>query len=474
MGSYSRTAYMAIKAEATENTAVKPDVFIPLMSEDIVTEWGATPATPVSGNRSMNLRAIPTAIAPPTGTISLLAEPKTIGYFLKAVFGSVTTGRYFAISGLVGTFVVGETVTGGTSAATATVLAVSAEGDYLIMGSPTGTFTVAGEALTGGTSGATANLGVNAATVYGHEFKTPQSSLPTFTVEFGFDDKAYRYTGVRFNSFNSVAQEDNIITLELSFMARAEFKHARVTLATASGAGAKTITVDQTTGLAASDSVKIFRPSTGAFLDFEGAADKIHTVNAVVSETTFTVTNLQTSTVVGDLVMLSPQTPSYTLDKEFSWIGGSVVKIADSITAALAASAECIEDFEIAIMNELEPRHCASGVNVINRFPSKLLLKGADGTGSLTKVYVDDSFLDRLRNSTLTALQVKHVGGQIASTGMYYTLDWRVPSLVFDAFNPSISEDDLLNQEMPYKMYYSSGAAYLSKAVLINNVTSYA
>jgi hypothetical protein len=474
MGSYSRTAYMAIKAEATENVAVTPDVFILLMSEDVVTEWGATPATPVSGNRSMNLRAIPTAIAPPSGTISLLAEPKTMGYFLKAVFGAVVTGRYFPISSLVGTFTVGETVTGGTSAATATVLAVSVEGDYLIMGSPTGTFTVTGEALTGGSSGATANLGVNAATVYGHEFKSPQSSLPTFTVEFGFDDKAYRYTGVRFNSFNSVAQEDNIITTELGFMARAEFKHAKVTAITSSGAGAKTITVDQTTGLAASDTVKVWRPSTGAFLDFVSAGVKTHTVNAVVTELTFTVTNLETALAVGDLVMLAPQTPTYTIDKEFSWIGGSTVKIADSISSALSASVECIEDFEIAITNELEARHCASGINTVNRFPSKLLLKGLDGNGSLTKVYVDDAFLNRLRLSTPTALQVKHVGGQIASTGVYYTLDWRIPALVFDAFNPSISEDDLLNQEMPYKIYYPTGGSYFAKALLINNVTSYA
>lgn len=464
---------MALKVESVENTAVKPNVFIPLMSEDIVTEWGATPATPVSGNRSLNLRPIGTAIPAPMGTINLLAEPKTIGYFLRGVFGSVTSGRFFSLSSVVGTFTVGETVTGGTSGATATVLAFSSEGDYLLMGAPTGTFTVTGENITGGSSGATAALGVNASTVYGHEFASPQSSLPTFTVEFGFDNEAYRYTGVRFNALNSIAQEDNIITAAIGFIARSEFKHARITAITTSGAGAKTITVDQTTGLAASDTVKIFRPSTGAFLDFVSAGVKTHTINAVSSETAFTVTNLETSIAVGDLVVLAPQTPSYTIDKEFSWIGGSAAAFDDTITESLAETPQCIEDFEFVMTNEIEARHCASGVNVANRFPSKHFLKGLTGSGSITKTYIDMTFLDRLRRNAQTALLVSHTGQQIGTTGVYYKLQWRCPNAIFDAFNPSISEDDLLNQEMPFQMYYASDDGFMFKALLVNNVTSY-
>lgn len=465
MGSYARTAYMALKVETTENTAVKPNVFIPLMSEDITTEWGATAAMPVSANRAKNLRAIKTAIAAPTGTINLLAEPTIMGYFLRGVFGSVTSGRWFPISSVTGTFTVGETVTGGTSSATATVLAVSAEGDYLIVGAPTGTFTAAGETITGGTSSATATLGVNASTVYGHEFKAPQSSLPTFTVEFGFDNEAYRYTGVRFNALNSIAQADNIVTAAIGFMARAEFKHARVTAVTTAGS-TKTISVDQTTGLVATDSIKIFRPSTGAFVES-------NTISSITNEGAFVVGTLANNTAVGDLIVLAPQTPSYSIDKEFSWIGGSVARIADSIDSSISASAESIEDFELSLTNELESRHAATGTNVVNRFPAKNFLKGIEGSGSLTKTYIDQSFLDRLRNSTLTAIRITHTGSQISSTGVYHTLEWRVPSVVFGAFNPAISEDDLLNEEMPFDMYYSSSDGYIGKAILVNSTSSY-
>src|SRR5690606_18516048 len=156
----------------------------------------------------------------------------------------------------------------------------------------------------------------------------PQSSLPTYTVEFGYENEAIRYTGVRFSALASLAQGDNIITGNITFFARAAFRVGKITAITASGAGSQTITVDQTTGLAASDTVKIFRKGTG-FIDFSGSGVKTHTINAISSETAFTVTNLETSVAVGDLVVLAPQTASYTIDKEFSWIGGSTAKLGD-------------------------------------------------------------------------------------------------------------------------------------------------
>lgn len=470
--SYSRLGYLALKVEVTENTAIKPDVFVPFMSEDIVTQWGNTPAMPVSANRALNLRPVQKAVEAPSGTVNVLLEPKTLGYFLRGIFGAVTSGRYFPISSLVGTFTVGETVTGGTSSATATVLAVSAEGDYLIMGAPTGTFTAAGEALTGGSSGATANLGVNAGTVYGHQFTGPQNSLPTFTVEIGFQNEAYRYTGVRFNALSSLAQSDNIITAAIGLTARAAFTQARVTAVLTTGSGSKTITLDQTTGLAASDTIKVYRPGTG-FLDFSASSVKTHTINSVASETSITVTDLQTALAVGDLIVIAPQTPSYSIDSEFSWIGGSTVKTSTTPTLALAATADSIEDFELVLTNEIEGRHGANGTNKINLFPATNFLKGLTGSGKLTRTYTDPTYLDQLRNQTLRSLEVKHTGSQIASTGVYHSVSWRVPDIRLEPFNANVTEDDLLGQEMEFNMFYSTSSAYLMKAILVNANTAY-
>lgn len=463
--------YMALKAETTENVAVIPNVFIPFISHDITTQYKSNASVPIIGSRVLNINPIKDIIEAPSGTVKVQAEPKTFGYFLKAVFGAVTSGRYFPISSVTGTFTVGETVTGGTSAATATVLAVSAEGDYLIMGSPTGTFTAAGEALTGGSSGATATLGVNAGTVYGHEFKGPQDSLPTFTVEFGYDDMAFRFTGVRFNGFNSISHDNNIITAEINMFARAEFKHARVTAAVTSGSGAKTIPLDQTTGLVATDSIKVFRPSTGAFLDFSASSVKTHTVGTIPGETSITVTDLQTALAVGDLVVLAPLTPSYSVERELAWIGASVARLSTTPTLALAASAASIEEFELSIMNEMEGRHAANGTNVVNRFPAKNHLKKLSLEGSIKKAYLDQTYLDIVRNATAMALQVRHTGRQIASTGVYYTLDWRLPNLIFRPHNPNPEEDNVLDEEMSFDGYLNS--AYTAKTLLVNDNTAY-
>lgn len=470
--SYTRTSYMAIKAEATENVAVKPDVFIPYMSEPIVVEAQPTPAKPISGKRALNLRAINVAIPAPTGDVSILVEPKTIGYFLKGIAGAVTTGRHMPISSASGDFSVGETITGGTSSQTATVAAISAEDDYLLITSPSGAFTD-GETITGGTSSTTATVGDYEATVYGHEFKLPQSSLPTFTVEFGYENEAVRYTGVRFSALASLGQSDNIITSDITFFGRAAFRMAKVTAITTSGAGSKTITVDQTTGLAGTDTVKIFRKGTG-FLDFSAASTKTHTINAISSETAFTVTNLETSIAVGDLVVLAPQTPSYTIDKEFSWIGGSIAKLGDTMTGALTASDADIEDFELSLTNELEPRHAANATNKINRYPRKNFLKALMGEGKINRTYTDMGLLSELDLNNFKSLQIKHVGNLIGSTAKYYTMDIRIPAIQFNNFAPSnSSEDALQDQEIGFTLYDSTTSGYFAKVLLLNDVSAY-
>lgn len=464
---------MAIKKETTENTAVTPTVFVPFLSEDIVTEWGGTFSKSIVGNRSVNFRPVDHAVPAPTGTVTIQVEPVTFGHFLRGVTGAATSGRYIPITSASGTFTVGETITGGTSSATAVITAVSSEDDYLLTGAFTGTFT-AGETITGGTSSVTATLTKASSLVYGHQFVLPQTTLAdTYTVEFGFDNEAYRYTGVRFNAikFN---QTDNVITAAITITARNEFKFGRVTAITSSGAGAKTITVDQTTGLAASDSIKLFRPSTGTFIDFSAASVKTHTVGSITNETSFTITNLETSTAVGDLVMLAPQTDTYSVQKEFIWAGGATLKSASTITAALSASVDNIEDFEITLQNNLEPRHAAVGSNVKHRFPAVVFTAGFDATGTLMRTYTDMTYLDKLRQSTQTAIQLLTTSEVIATaTTFNYLMDIRIADARFTAFNANFAEDDLLNQDMPFQMFNSTSDGYVSKILLVNLATSY-
>lgn len=470
---YSRLTYFAIKAEVTENTALKPDVFLGITALDLVTQYINNPSSPIFGDRNTKINPVKGAVDAPQGSVTVQIEPKGFGYFLKAVFGAVTSGRYFSLTPGSGTFVVGETVTGGTSAATGTVLAVSSEGDYMIITVLSGTFTVAGETITGGTSAATATTGLSATTVIGHEFKAPQATLPTFTVEIGYQDMAYRFTGVRFPSINSLTATDNIMTAEMAMFARAEYKFGRIGTATTSGSGTKVLLTDQTQGLVVGDSIKVFRPSTGAYIDLNGVGVKTNIITAISPGVSVSITVLTDATVAGDLIVLAPQTPSYSLAKELGWIGGSIARVGNTLTAAIAADAtlSSIESFEMSITNEMEGRHAANATGILGRFPVKNHLKGFTGKGTLRKAFVDPTFLDRLRNATQTCMQIRHTGDQIGSTGLYYTLDWRLPNTVFQPWHPAIENDALLDEEMPFDFYRNSG--YTAKVLLVTDQASY-
>jgi hypothetical protein len=385
------------------------------------------------------------------------------------VYGTVATGRYMTVSGASGDWAVGNTVTGGTSTETATIIAISSENDYFLVGAPSGAFT-AGETITNGSTG-TATLGNVDSSVYGHEFVAPQSSLPTFTVEIGKDNEAIRYTGVSFREI-ALSQTDNMMVAQVAVEARYAFKAARVTEAVTSGAGSKTINLDQTTGLVASDSIKVYRAGTG-YLDFSAASTKTHTVGTVASETSITVTNLETSLAVGDLIVLAPLTTTYSVGNDFTWIGGSLMALDSTITTALSASGDCIEDFGISILNEMESKHCANGINHKDRFPAKKFLKGFDGTANATHTYTNPVFISQLRRSESFALYLKCTGEQIGSTAFNDMVDFRQPKAIFDAFNANLSEDALVMEEMPMKLYKSDTDGYTAKALLVNNKTSY-
>ena len=462
--SYSRLGYMALKVESSENTAVLPNTFIPILSEDVVAKYDVSVSMPVAASRTINLRGLPNAIPAPSGKITVNVEPKTFGHFLRGCYGTSSDGRYLPFTASTNTFVAGEIVTNG-SGSTATVVVASAEKDYVLTTGGWNTPFTSGMSVYGITSSATAVLGTVSSTVYGHQFVSPQTSLPTYTVEFGYLNEAVRYTGVRFHEI-LVNQKNNIITAEITMTARAEFKHARVTAITTAGSS-KTITVDQTTGLIAADSIKIFRPSTGAFLE-------TNTVATIPSETTFTVATLSNAVAVGDLIILAPQTTTYTVANEFTWVGKSTLRDSEtSMTAALTATPESIEDFEINLMNDLESRHAANGANIINRFPANNYLKGLKGSGKLKKVYVDMTWLDRVRTNRPFSLQVVHNADQIGSTGIYYTLDFRSPTIILNAFAPKIEEDALLDQDMPFTMFDNTTSNYFNKALLVNDITSY-
>lgn len=466
---YTRRGSLSLKKEAVINTPITPDTFIPFNDENISTEYPYTPSTPVSGNRAMNLRAIAGAVPAPVGTINLNIEPKTFPQFLLGILGGLTSGQYMPITSASGTFTVGETVTGGTSTETATVVA-DYNGEFLLVSGASGDFTD-GETITGGSSGETATLTEFDATVFGHVGTLPAEvgTGETFSLQVNYAENAIRYFGVRFTGLDAIGQADNVLTAGVGVMAQGIFRHAKVTAVTSSGAGAKTITVDQSLGLVAADTIKLYRPGTG-FLDFSAASTKTHTVGTVPTSTTFTVTNLETSTAVGDLIVLSPQTATYNIEKEFSWIGGSEITIGADVDNL---ASENIEDFTISILNEYKSRHAAQGADFQDRLPSAILQKGCTGGGSFKLHYTDEDFVKLLRLNTAQALELRAIGGEIGSTDLEYEIRVYLPEVQLDNFDTSLDVDSLVDQDIPFTHFYNSGQGYQSRVVVINDVASY-
>jgi len=465
---YTRRGSLSVIKEAAINTPLTPTTFVPFNDENISGQYPYMPSSPVAGNRAMNLRAIKGAIPAMEGTINLNIEPKTFPKFLLALLGGLTSGNYVTISNIVGTFNTTNLVTFVGSGATATPAYVG--DNYIIFGAITGS-PVATDTLSQAVSAATADVDAVDTTVYGHVGAIPAEvgTGETLTLQVNYVDNAIRYMGVRVRALDALGQADNIITAGVSIIAQSQFRHAKVTAITTAGAGAKTITVDQTKGLVAADSIKLYRPGTG-FLDFSAASVKTHTIGTVATTTTITITNLETATAVGDLIMLAPQTASYTINKEMPWVGGSQISVGASLSAV---SAENVEDFTIVLNNEFESRHAASGALLENRFPTAILQKGVRGNGTFKLYYTDEDFVRSLRLNTAQALKLVVTGEAIGSTDFFYTLRVDVPEAQFDDFNTNLNVDAIVDQDIPYTMFYNSTAGYLARVLVVNDIASY-
>lgn len=466
MDFYSRKGSASLIKESSPNVALTPNVFFGFNEEDIATEYQFTPSMPVIGNRSKNINSVDNVIPAPEGTLTMYIEPKTFGHFLNGIAGGVVSGRIIPLSSIVGNFAVGETITGGTSTETATVLFVGE--DYLLVGSPSGDFDAA-ETITGGTSSATATVVRYASTVYGHAAKLPKDNATSYTIQFNFPEHAIRYMGVRITGIDSVAQEDNIITAGVKIMAQSQYRHSIIQTPVTSGAGSKTIVTDQTQGLVAGDIVKIWRPGTG-FIDFASNGVKTHTIGSVASATSITVTNLQANIQAGDLLVLAPETPSYTVAGEFSWIGGSSVEMGATLATLVE---ECIEDFTLVLNNEYESRHCAVGNNLADRFPQHIIQKSLEITGTFNTAYENEEFYKFQRANDALVMRFKSLAAQIASTGFNYEIRFFFPNARLNPYQTNITQDDVVNEELPFMAFYDSAQAAMASVLLVNDIASY-
>lgn len=462
---YSRKGSIMIGKESTENTPVIPSVSLPVNSEDISVDYAAIASTPIQASRTKNQRALKKGIPAPVGGIDLNVEPKTFGHILSGLCGGLTSGVLFQLSD-VDSLTVGDTIDNG-STGTGTVAAIIPGENIVLATGVSGDWATGNTVDNGGAHSST--LGVFSATVYGHDAVLPQELDITYTVQRNLVDRAIRFCGVKFHGIDSFGQSDNIVTASVKAIARSVFSGAYVKAAVTSGSGSKTILLDQTQGLVATDSIKVWRAGTG-FLDFASSGVKTHAIASISAGVSITVTNLQTALQEGDILVLAPLTPSYSVVDEFVWIGGSQVRI--GATRLTLADAD-VQDFSMTIVNEMEEKHAASGTGFADRFPIATLQKEFMGSGSFTLYNQDEQFQSILRRNTDRAIQLKTSAGQIGSTGIDYELRVLYTNAQYGANDLLLSADDIVNEEVSFEAYDDVTAGHAMRVLLINDVASY-
>lgn len=460
---YTRRATLALKKETVTGTPVVPNVFLRFNEESISQDFAYAPVNPVAGNRSLNLGSIPSIIPAPDGKIELYVEPLTIGHILQGIFG-LTSGIYMPLSSKSGAFTVGETVGNGVY----TAVVVADGKDFLLISTPSGVFS-AGDTITGVSSSKTGTLVVYSATNYGHVGSMPAELASTYTVQLNYTESAIRYYGVRFYGLDTLGQSDNVVSMGVKMIAQAGFRHAKVTAITTAGA-TKTITVDSTAGIIATDVIKIYRPSTGAFIDLNGTGVKTEAITSITDSENLVLATLTDATAVGDLLMLAPQTASYTVADEIPFIGGSTIQLGATLAGL---STHYVEEFNLTVENEMEARYSASGNAFSNRYPTTILQKGAKASGNFMRYYRDEKIMSYLRDNTSLALRYKAQGGHIGATSQHYELRFDVPEFICDTYNTPITGDELVNEDVPFTAIYNTADAKLLTCLLVNSVASY-
>lgn len=173
------------------------------------------PSKPVVGNKDVS------------GDITLELQGY-MGRFLEGALGSVDSAdEELTYSSSSAAFVPGETITGGTSGSTATVV-YDNETDTLFIVSKSAPFV--SETITGGTSGSTALIGGDASAAsspYVHRFyinTVTGSTLPSYTIERGYSDisQYFLYNGCKVNSLSFSVLPEGFQEVTVNFMGAKE------------------------------------------------------------------------------------------------------------------------------------------------------------------------------------------------------------------------------------------------------------
>lgn len=303
---------------------------------------------------------------------------------------------------------------------------------------------------------------------YKHTFNTA-NKLPSFTYEQTQGDvtsttdfNTFRAFGVLVDSFE-MNGSDGIIGFKAGVKAHGVFMKSNLT-ATAAIGSPSTITIANSEGLVATDLVKVSETS--------GTNSVEDTTLVAVNVDGVTVTaNLTAAKTLANApkIELRPQTPSFTTGQNlFSFIHAKF-QFANTVTNALSATKENVENWTLSYANQLEERYGS-----LRATPSVIAEKGASAKLKYTKFFVDrvdrDRYLDQTRRACVLTLQLsKNIG---ASTTPYKMVI-SISDLRFTGYKMDTGADDVYVAEMEAELFYDNTDGKAVQIELWNELADY-
>lgn len=395
----TRLGYLAVKRQASANTAVKPTNFIRFKDGDIKFEQEIIANNPIQNNRWGALNAVKGKVNT-SGTYNFDLDVNECVHWLSAALGTMNTSD---ISSETDASVYKHTIT------------VANALPYLSVEQGKGNLT------------------------------DTSNNRQNYTVERAF--------GVMVDELK-LSGQDGIINMEVAVKAHGLFQKANLIKDAAAGSSVA-LYLDRVEGLVTTvDTVNIFD------LTPQSESDAISALST--SAKTITIATLGASYTVADRakVELLPQSPSYSvLAHVFSFIHASF-RFGEDLTAAASASEENIEDWELTFMNNLEERYGSlrSSPSVIAPKSAKATLKYSKYFENVTD---RDRYLDQIKRACILTITDDQIVSATDTGNALYSVVIKMSDVRFTTHDMPTGTDELYAISVEAECYYDAtdGAA---------------
>lgn len=447
--------YLALGKETTKGVAVTPAVFVPYYEQSLETDENIIQQTPVFGNKFRTFAALQ-GHREHKGSLTILGEPNTIGYFLDMLFTKLSSQVIYTFTVTSANATVGATYTN--NGATFTVLGTIAAGTTLICsgtGAPlaSGTLTKAT-----GTGDATITFSANTAGATQHSFGlSPTTDPNAYTLDIGLGSQVIRYMGVQASKIE-FAYDNDEMKPKVSVSALGSFYGAEIaSIATTVLTLATTHDPIPTYGLVVGDTVAVKK--------IDGSLTTNFTISALTN-TTVTLNATAAAFAAGDMIVLRQATPSYTLLPAFVW---PLQQFCFGATAAAAL---------VAAQTRLEPGSMVTlnhdfrndgGENRSGAYDPASLIRMVGDADFKIKQYFDNP--DQIKQWLSVAKNACQA--RAFSQGTTYELRATLNNLRIVKNPLQTKFDETVIQEEEYVTVYDSADAQGIGMILINAITVY-